>query len=66
MNAVGLRRRGFSPEVRQEIKRAYHLLFGSRLRLEEALEKAKKERFASGEVERLLAFVEASSRGVSR
>jgi UDP-N-acetylglucosamine acyltransferase len=66
VNAVGLRRRGFSREVRQEIKRAYHLLFGSKLRLEEALEKAKKERFASAEVERLLAFVEASARGVSR
>jgi len=66
VNAVGLRRRGFPPEVRQEIKRAYHLLFGSKLRLEEALEQAKKERFASAEVERLLAFVEASSRGVSR
>ncbi len=66
VNAVGLRRRGFPREVRQEIKRAYHLLFGSKLRLEEALEQAKKERFASAEVERLLAFVEASARGVSR
>jgi UDP-N-acetylglucosamine acyltransferase len=66
VNAVGLRRRGFSREVRQEIKRAYHLLFGSKLRLEEALEKARKEGFASAEVERLLAFVEASARGVSR
>jgi UDP-N-acetylglucosamine acyltransferase len=66
VNAVGLRRRGFAREVRQEIKRAYHLLFGSKLRLEEALEQAKKERFASAEVERLLAFVEASARGVSR
>jgi len=66
VNSVGLRRRGFSRDVRQEIKRAYHLLFGSKLRLEEALEKARKERFTSAEAERLLAFVETSPRGVSR
>jgi UDP-N-acetylglucosamine acyltransferase len=66
VNVVGLRRRGFSSEVRQEIKRAYHLLFHSKLRLEEALEKAQKEGFQSAEVARLLAFVEGSARGVSR
>lgn len=66
VNAVGLRRRGFGAEIRQEIKRAYHLLFGSKLRREEALAKARAAGFASAEVERLLAFVEASPRGVSR
>ncbi len=66
VNVVGLRRRGFSREVRQEIKRAYHLLFHSKLRLEEALEKAHKEGFRSAEVARLLGFVEGSARGVSR
>jgi UDP-N-acetylglucosamine acyltransferase len=66
VNAVGLRRRGFDAEVRREIKRAYHLLFGSKLRREAALTQARAEGFASAEVERLLAFVEASSRGVSR
>ena len=58
VNAVGLRRRGFSREVRQEIKRAYHLLFHSKLRLEEALEKAK-EGFARPRSSACSRFVEA-------
>ena len=66
VNVVGLRRRGFSSEVRLEIKRAYHLLFHAKLRLDEALAKAHEEGFRSAEVARLLSFVESSARGVSR
>jgi UDP-N-acetylglucosamine acyltransferase len=66
VNVVGLRRRGFSHEVRREIKRAYQLLFWSRLRLEEALEKLRGPDFRSEEVKRLVAFVERSERGVVR
>lgn len=66
VNVVGLRRRGFSREVRREIKHAFHLLFQSRLRLEDALAAVRREGVVSGEVERLLAFVERSARGVSR
>lgn len=66
VNVVGLRRRSFPTAVRSEIKRAYHLLFHSKLRLEEALAKARQSGFESAEVERLLTFVEGSARGVSR
>jgi UDP-N-acetylglucosamine acyltransferase len=66
VNVVGLRRRAFSREVRREIKRAYQLLFWSRLRLEEAIERVRGEDFVSPEVERLIAFIESSKRGVSR
>jgi len=66
VNAVGLRRRGFPSAVRHEIKRAFHLLFQSKLRLEDAIASAREEGFESAEVERLLAFVESSARGVSR
>jgi len=66
VNAVGLRRRGFDANVRQEIKRAFHLLFNAKLRREEALAEARAAGFTSAEVERLLAFVESSPRGVSR
>ena len=40
LNVIGLRRAGFTPEQRLELKRLYHLLFRSGLRLAEALAKA--------------------------
>ena len=66
INAVGLRRRGFAPEVRREIKRAYHIVFHSKLRLEVALERIREEGLASNEVARLVRFLETSARGFSR
>ena len=66
INAVGLRRRGFSSEVRAEIKHAFHILFNSKLRLELALERVRAEHFGCDEVERLLHFLESSKRGFYR
>ena len=65
-NAVGIRRRGFSPAVRREIKRAYHIVFHSKLRLEVALDQIREEGLASDEVARLVHFLETSERGFSR
>jgi UDP-N-acetylglucosamine acyltransferase len=66
INVVGLRRRGFSAEVRAEIKRAFHILFNSKLRLEPAMERLRSERFECDEVARLLQFLENSKRGFCR
>lgn len=66
INVVGLRRRGFSTEVRAQIKHAFHILFNSKLRLEVALERVRAERFECAEVARLLQFLENSKRGFSR
>ncbi len=66
VNSVGLRRRGFPPETRRAIKRAFHLLFRSRTRLSDAIERCRGELGDRPEVERLLRFVESSKRGVSR
>jgi UDP-N-acetylglucosamine acyltransferase len=66
LNTVGLRRRGFSDETRSAIKRAFHLLFSSRLRLEPALQRVKGELSGCPEVQRLVRFIETSERGVSR
>ncbi len=66
VNLVGLKRRGFAPEVRSQIKRAFHLLFNAKLRLEVSLEKVREEGLDSDEVKRLVHFVENSERGVSR
>lgn len=66
VNAVGLRRRGFSERERHEIKRAFHILFDSKLRVELALARVRGEGLESAPVRRLLAFLESSQRGFSR
>lgn len=66
LNVVGLKRRGVSPDVREELKRAFHILFFSKLRLEPALERVRRAAFKSDEVARLVGFFELSERGVSR
>jgi UDP-N-acetylglucosamine acyltransferase len=66
LNVVGLRRRGFSPETRQRIKRAYHLLFHSKLLFAAAVARVRAEIESCPEVDRLLAFLEGSQRGFIR
>ncbi|HEY8120061.1 MAG TPA: acyl-ACP--UDP-N-acetylglucosamine O-acyltransferase [Myxococcota bacterium] len=66
LNVVGLKRRGVTAEVREELKRAFHILFFSKLRLAPALERVRAAGFKSDEAARLVAFFELSERGVSR
>jgi UDP-N-acetylglucosamine acyltransferase len=65
LNSVGLRRRGFSDEVRLELKRAYRLFFASEYNISQALERARAELASWPEVETFIAFVEESERGVA-
>jgi UDP-N-acetylglucosamine acyltransferase len=64
VNIVGLRRAGFSPAQRDEIKQAFKLLYKSGLNTKQALEKAAESEF--GEVGReFFEFVaEAGKRGI--
>jgi UDP-N-acetylglucosamine acyltransferase len=66
INTIGLKRRGIGAEARREIKRVYHLVLNSKLRLEDALARAKDEGFTSPEAGRLITFLETSERGFSR
>ncbi len=66
VNAIGLRRRGFSPETQRSIKRAFRILFQSHLRLRVALDRVREELCGTAEVERLLCFLEKTERGVCR
>jgi UDP-N-acetylglucosamine acyltransferase len=66
VNVVGLRRRGFSPETVRAIRRAYHVLFYSKLRFETALARVREEGMITPEVQRLVAFLEKSERGFTR
>jgi UDP-N-acetylglucosamine acyltransferase len=65
LNAVGLQRRGFTSEVRAEIRRAYRVLFQSKKNLREAMDEVRSTLDASPELELFLAFIERSERGVT-
>jgi UDP-N-acetylglucosamine acyltransferase len=66
LNGVGLKRRGFSEETVRALKQAYRLMFQSKLRVAEAVSRVRAEIGGSDEVERFVAFIESSERGVCR
>jgi UDP-N-acetylglucosamine acyltransferase len=63
LNAVGLRRAGFTAEQRQELKRLYHALFRSGQNFRSALAGARKT-FSSPAAKVMLDFLAESKRGV--
>lgn len=65
LNAVGLERRGFSKETRLQLKRAYRTLFHSDLNVRQGIAEIRAQGDVCEEVEYLLAFIEASERGVA-
>lgn len=64
INTVGLRRAGMPSEARLALKRAFRLLFNSDRPTGAVLEQLRLESGGVPEVERLLAFVASSDRGV--
>ena len=63
-NATGLERRGFSPESIDSLHKAFRLLTRSGLNTSQAVARIREEIRASDEVDELLAFIDASQRGV--
>ena len=64
LNGVGLQRRGFSEDVRVQLKRAYRIFFHSQLNVSQAIERVRDELPSSPELETFLSFVEESERGI--
>ncbi|MGH7510433.1 MAG: acyl-ACP--UDP-N-acetylglucosamine O-acyltransferase [Gemmatimonadales bacterium] len=64
LNSIGLQRAGFPGETVTALKRAYRLFFNSDLNLSQALERARSDLPLLPEIERFVAFVESSERGV--
>lgn len=64
LNSIGLQRAGFTPQTIAGLKRAYRLFFNSDLNLGQAIERARVDLPAMPEIERFIAFVESSGRGV--
>jgi UDP-N-acetylglucosamine acyltransferase len=66
LNLEGLRRRGLGKERIEALKKAYRVLFRSRLRSKEALDTALAAAPGSPEVEHLVGFIRGSTRGICR
>lgn len=66
LNLEGLKRRRFSKERIDTLKKAYRMIFQSGLRTREAIRRVRREISDSAEVERLADFIEQSQRGICR
>jgi UDP-N-acetylglucosamine acyltransferase len=66
VNTVGLQRSGFTPEQILNIRRAYRLLYRSKLKLEEAVEKLEEAAASQPEVRIFVDFIKLSTRSIVR
>lgn len=66
LNSIGLRRRGFSPEVRKTLKDTYRLLYRSNLNVSQAVDRIKHDIRIIPEVQAVLDFIKDSDRGIIR
>ncbi len=66
LNIIGLRRRGFSAELIENIHNAYRLVYNSNLTVNEAVAQIKENIPMSKEIEYIIDFVSASQRGIIR
>ena len=63
-NIIGLQRKGFSLEAIKNIKRAYRLLFQSKLNTTQAVARIEEEITDSPEVDYIVQFIKTSKRGI--
>ncbi len=66
VNLVGLRRRGFTPEMITNIHDAYRIIYSSAFTVAEAVEKIRETIPMSQEIEYIINFVSSSKRGIVR
>ena len=64
LNAIGIKRRGFSRETIRLLDKAFEFLFFSELNTSQAVEKIKQELEPVKEIEVILDFLEKSTRGI--
>jgi UDP-N-acetylglucosamine acyltransferase len=66
LNLEGLKRRGFTTTAIDALKKAYRIIFQSKLKTKDALEKVRRELSPTAEIDILLAFIAQSQRGICR
>jgi len=64
LNIIGLKRRGFSPNLLSKLKTAFRYLLSKKLKTTDALAKIEQEIEMVPEVKRVVDFIRASERGV--
>lgn len=64
INRVGLSRRGFSPEVLLQLRRAYKIIYRSKLNVSQAVSQIKETMEIIPEIKDILNFIEKSERGI--
>ncbi|MCJ7812072.1 hypothetical protein MUP95_01970, partial [bacterium] len=64
LNAVGLRRRGYSSHKIELLRKCYRFIYRSNLNRSHALEKIKSEIEMTPEVQSVCEFIEKSRRGI--
>lgn len=66
VNLVGLRRKGYSPEMISNIHDAYRIIYSSAFTVAEAVKQIKETIPMSKEIEYIINFVSSSKRGIVR
>jgi len=66
LNKVGLKRRGFSDEVLNTLKKAFHVIYRENLTLQEAIQKIEDTFDMIPEIKTLLDFLKGNERGIIR
>ena len=66
LNITGMKRRGYSRNVIDQLHHAFHLLLNAKLNTTQALDKIREEIINSPEVDELVQFIETSKRGVTK
>ncbi|MBI5183331.1 MAG: acyl-ACP--UDP-N-acetylglucosamine O-acyltransferase [Nitrospinae bacterium] len=66
INVIGLRRSNITPNIRNDIRQAFKLLFYSKLNTSQALEKIKNEIEMHDEIRNIVEFIESSERGLCK
>lgn len=66
LNAIGLKRHGFSDETINILKKAYKILFREKRTLRDALKKIKTDLPQTKEIKHLVEFIEKNKRGICR
>jgi UDP-N-acetylglucosamine acyltransferase len=66
LNVIGLKRRGYSEELINDLKECYKILFKNNLTLVDALRTISEKIRPSQEVKHLIEFIEKNKRGIMR
>ncbi|HYE36824.1 acyl-ACP--UDP-N-acetylglucosamine O-acyltransferase [Methylocaldum sp.] len=66
INTVGLERQSFSPESIRQIRKAYKIVYKSRLKLEEAIQHLDEMTAETPEIQRMVDFLKQTGRSIIR